>query len=129
MPWNRPQALPLPVPMNLNFALPAVNFFMADVGGGLGAFLSTWLAGAAGWTPEKVGTVLAAGSIVGAVLAGPAGALVDRVARPRLLLAIACGTIVAGTLPLLPARAFWAVLAAQVVVSAGGRWEGRASAG
>ena len=115
--------------MNPNLALPAVNFFLADVGGGLGAFLSTWLAGAAGWTPEKVGTVLAAGSIVGAVLAGPAGALVDRVAKPRLLLAVACGAIVAGTLLLLPARAFWAVLAAQVVVSAGGALGGPSSSG
>ena len=69
------------------------------------------------------------GSIAGAVLAGPAGALVDRVARPRLLLAVACGVIVAGTLLLLPARAFWLVLAARVVVSAGGALGGRASAG
>ena len=115
--------------MNPNLALPAINFFMADVGGGLGAFLSTWLAGVAGWTPEKVGTVLAAGSIAGAVLAGPAGALVDRVARPRLLLAVACGVIVAGTLLLLPARAFWLVLAAQVVVAAGGALGSPSSSG
>ncbi len=101
-------------------ALPAVNFFMADVGGGLGAFLSTWLAEAAQWNPAQIGTVIAAGSLAGALLAGPAGALVDRVARPRLLLAVACGVIVAGTLLLLPARAFWLVLLAQVIVSAGG---------
>ena len=114
--------------MNPNLALPAVNFFMADVGGGLGAFLSTWL-GSAGWTPDKVGTVLAAGSIAGAVLAGPAGALVDRVARPRLLLGIACGVIVAGTLLLLPARAFWFVLGAQLIVSAGGALGGPSISG
>ena len=30
--------------MSPSIGLPAVNFFMADVGGGLGPFLSTWLA-------------------------------------------------------------------------------------
>ncbi len=115
--------------MNPNLALPAVNFFMADVGGGLGAFLSTWLPQVAHWNPAQIGTVIAAGSLAGAVLAGPAGALVDRVARPRLLLAVACGTIVAGTLLLLPARAFWLVLLAQVVVSAGGALGGPSISG
>ncbi len=106
--------------MKANLALPAVNFFMADVGGGLGAFLSTWLAQAAHWNPAEIGTVIAAGSLAGALLAGPAGALVDRVARPRLLLAVACGIIVGGVLLLLPARAFWLVLLAQVIVAGGG---------
>lgn len=115
--------------MNPTLALPAVNFFMADVGGGLGAFLSTWLAEAADWNPAQIGTVIAAGSLAGAALAGPAGALVDRVARPRLLLAVACGVIVAGTLLLLPARAFWLVLLAQVIVSAGGALGGPSISG
>ena len=106
--------------MNPSFALPAVNFFMADVGGGLGAFLSTLLAQVAHWNPQQIGIIIAAGSLTGAVLAAPAGALVDRVARLRLLLAASCITIVAGTLLFLPARAFLLVLAAQVIVSAGG---------
>ena len=106
--------------MSPSFALPAINFFMADVGGGLGAFLSTWLAQVAHWNPQQIGFIIAAGSLTGAVLAAPAGALVDRVARLRLLLAASCITIVAGTLLFLPARAFLLVLAAQVIVSAGG---------
>ena len=110
-------------------ALPAVNFFMADVGGGLGAFLSTWLAQVAHWDSARIGTVIAAGSLAGAVLAGPAGALVDRVARPRLLLALACGVIVAGTLLFLPARAFWLVLLAQVIVAGGGALGGPSISG
>ncbi len=68
---------------------------MADVGGGLGAFLSACLAQVAHWDFAQVGTVFAAGLLAGAALAGPAGALVDRVARPLLFL---------------PARAFWLVL-------------------
>ena len=106
--------------MNAQLALPAVNFLMADVGGGLGAFLSTWLAQVRHWSPGQIGTVIAVGSLVGAVCAGPAGSLVDRLGRPRLMLGVACGMIVAGTLLLLPFEAFWVVVAAQLIVAAGG---------
>ena len=106
--------------MNAVMALPVVNFFMADVGGGLGPFLSTWLAQVVGWNPSEIGWVIALGSVSGALLAGPAGQVVDRLGVPRLLLACACGLILAGTLLMLPARAFWLVMAAQVIVSAGG---------
>lgn len=104
--------------------LPAVNFFMADVGGGIGPYLSIWLQRNAGFGAEQVGTVLTVGSIVGAALATPAGRAVDRFGRPRLMLTLACLLIVAGTLALIPARAFWAVLLAQAVVSAGGALTG-----
>ena len=106
--------------MNASYALPAVNFFMADVGGGLGPFLSTFLADVAHWNPAQIGWVVAAGSITGALLAGPAGSMVDRLGKPRLMLAGACCLILAGTLTLLPARAFWLIVMAQIVVSAGG---------
>lgn len=106
--------------MDARLALPVVNFLMADVGGGLGAFLSTWLAEVRHWTPGQIGTVIAVGSLMGALCAAPAGSVVDRLGRPRLLLGIACGMIVAGTLLLLPFQAFLVVVAAQVIVAAGG---------
>ena len=115
--------------MNANFALPAVNFFMADVGGGLGPFLSTWLAEVAKWNESQIGWVIAAGSLTGALLAGPAGSIVDRLGRPRLMLALACGAILAGTLVLLPARAFWLVMLAQITVAAGGALGGPSISG
>lgn len=106
--------------MNASYALPAVNFFMADVGGGLGPFLSTFLAEVAQWSPSQIGWVVAAGSLTGALLAGPAGSVVDRLGRPRLMMGFACGAILLGTVILLPARAFWLVMVAQMIVSAGG---------
>jgi MFS family permease len=106
--------------MNASFALPAVNFFMADVGGGLGPFLSTFLAEVVGWSPAQIGWVVAIGSVTGALAAGPAGSVVDRLGRPRMMLAVACSAILLGTLMLLPARAFWLVMLAQIIVSAGG---------
>lgn len=110
-------------------ALPAVSFFMADVGGGIGPYLSLWLQGHAGFDAERVGTVLTVGSIAGALVATPAGQVVDRLGRPRLMLGLACLLIVAGTLALIPARAFWAVALAQCVVSAGGGLAGPSVAG
>jgi MFS family permease len=106
--------------MTPSLALAAVNFFMADVGGGIGPYLSVWLQGHDGFGAERVGTVLTVGSIAGALCAAPAGRLVDWLGRPRLVLALACALIVGGTLALIPAHAFWAVALAQAVVSAGG---------
>ena len=115
--------------MDARLALPTINFLMADVGGGLGAFLSTWLAEVRHWTPGQIGTVIAAGSLMGALCAGPAGSLVDRLGRPRLMLGIACGTIVAGTLLLLPFEAFLVVVMAQLMVAAGGALGGPSLSG
>jgi MFS family permease len=106
--------------VNPALALPAVHFFMADVGGGIGPYLSVWLQGHAGFDAERVGTVLTMGSIASALVATPAGQLVDRIGHPRLMLALACVLIVAGSLALIPVHAFWAVALAQCVVSAGG---------
>ena len=100
--------------------LALINVFVGDIQGGLGPFLSTWLAEAAEWNPERVGLVTTIVGIATLILSGPFGALADYLGRPRLLLAIACGAILAGTLLLLPARGFSAVLLAQFLASAGG---------
>ncbi len=105
-------------------ALAAVSFFMADVGGGIGPYLSIWLQGHAGFDAERIGTVLAVGCVAGALGATPAGRLVDWLGRPRLLLGFGCVLIVVGSLALIPARALWAAALAQVVVSAGGALAG-----
>jgi MFS family permease len=100
--------------------LSAVNFFLADVNDGLGPFLATWLAEAAHWDPARIGLVMTIAGIAGLVCNGPAGGLVDRLDRPRLLLALAGLAVVTGTLALLVASGFAAVLASQVVVAVGG---------
>ncbi len=106
--------------------LPTVNFFMADVGGGMGPFLSTWLAQAEKWPPNKIGLVLSAGLIAGMLMATPAGALLDRVGRPRLMLAVTCLMIMGGTLAMFLVHGLWPILAAQVVVAGGGALGGPA---
>jgi MFS family permease len=99
--------------------LAALNFFLADVQGGLGPFLATWLA-AIDWNPEQIGVVMTAGALVGLAFNSPAGVLIDRTRRYRLWLALSSSAIVVGTLAMLPARGFVAVTAAQVVAALGG---------
>lgn len=100
--------------------LALINLFVGDIQGGLGPFLGTWLAQAAQWSPSQVGLVTTLVGLATLALSGPLGALVDRVGRPRLLIAAACGAILAGTLLLMGARSFPAVLAAQFVAALGG---------
>jgi len=73
-------------------ALEWTNFFLADVQAGLGPFVAAYLAGL-GWQAGAVGRALTFGGIVTVVLQTPAGWVVDRASRKRLIL-------VAGTLVL-----------------------------
>ncbi len=100
--------------------LAAINLFVGDIQGGLGPFLATWLAQAGHWSPSRVGLVMTLVGFGTLALNGPAGALVDRLGRPRLLLGLACGAILAGTLLLLVAHGFLGVLAAQFLAASGG---------
>ena len=77
-------------------AFNAVNFFLADVAGGLGPFLPAWLATALHWHPERIGFLLTAGGIAGLVCNTPGGALVDRFGRPRLMIAAGSALILLG---------------------------------
>lgn len=106
--------------MTPSIGLPVINFFMADVGGGMGPFLSTWLAEAEKWPPDEIGLVLSAGLIVGMLMATPAGALIDRFGHPRLMLFVTCLMIMGGTLAMFLVHGWWPILAAQVVVATGG---------
>ena len=100
--------------------LALINLFTGDIQGGLGPFLGAWLAESALWSPARVGLVVTLVGFGTLFLSGPFGALVDRFGRPRLLVASACGAILVGTLLLLPARGFLAVLTAQLLAAAGG---------
>ncbi|WP_158742382.1 MFS transporter [Acidisphaera sp. L21] len=106
--------------MSPSIGLPVINFFMADVGGGMGPFLSTWLSEAEKWPPDQIGLVLSAGLVAGMLMAIPAGALIDRLGRPRLMLAFTCLLIMGGTLAMFVVHGLWPILLAQVVVATGG---------
>lgn len=73
----------------MQFRLDALNFFLADVRGGLGAFVSVFLVTAAGWSPAEVGAVLTVSGLLGICLHVPAGAVIDAVHAKRALLVAA----------------------------------------
>jgi MFS family permease len=78
-------------------AFNAVNFFLADVAGGLGPFLPAWLATALHWQPERIGFLMTAGGIAGLLCNTPGGAFVDRFGRPRLMIGAGSALIMLGT--------------------------------
>lgn len=66
--------------------LDAMNFFLADVRGGLGAFVSVFLVTAAGWSAAEVGAVLTVSGLIGIAALTPVGALIDATRAKRALL-------------------------------------------
>jgi MFS family permease len=106
--------------MSPTTGLAALNLFMADVQGGLGPFLATWLAASAHWTPERVGLVITISGLAALVFNGPAGASVDRQGRPRLFVAIATLAVAVGTFGLQLVGSFAPIGTAQIISAAGG---------
>ena len=70
----------------MHYRLDAVNFFLADVRGGLGAFVSVFLLTEARWTPAEIGAVLTISGLIGISLHAPLGALIDATRAKRGLL-------------------------------------------
>ncbi len=97
--------------------LDALNFLMADVQGGLGPYLTVFLAGQR-WQPGDIGLAMAVGSISAAVCQIPAGLLVDA-ARAKRLLAAASGLLIAvACLAIAWFPHFIPVLGAQLAIGA-----------
>lgn len=99
-------------------ALDALNLFLADVQGGMGPFLGTFLRENQHWDTGRVGIALAA-SQMGTVLAQtPAGAMIDRIRWKRLGIAIAAAVVAACCVLLYVAPALVTVVAAQMAIGA-----------
>ncbi|MGY4802289.1 MFS transporter [Teichococcus aerofrigidensis] len=100
--------------------LSIVYFFTGNIQGGLGPFLATWLAQTKAWTPERIGWINTLVGLAALLLNGPAGALVDRLKLPRLLLGLACAAIFGGTALLFLADGVPGVVAAHGTATLGG---------
>jgi hypothetical protein len=57
----------------MHYRLDVLNFFLADVRGGLGAFVSVFLLTEAHWTPAQIGAVLTVSGLIGITLHTPDG--------------------------------------------------------
>ena len=70
----------------MQFKLDALNFFLADVRGGMGAFVSVFLVTAAGWSPAEIGAVLTVSGLIGIAAHVPVGAMIDAITAKRALI-------------------------------------------
>ncbi|MDR5788471.1 MULTISPECIES: MFS transporter [Caballeronia] len=106
----------------------AVSFFAADVQAGVGPFLGIYLQ-AHGWTPDRIGTVLTIGGIVGMLVTTPAGALVDATPHRRAIVAVASALSIVAAIIIWMWQGFWPVTLSQVATAIAGATMGPALAG
>ena len=100
--------------------LDALAFMMADVGGGLGPFLSVFLKAGRHWGAGDIGVAMAASAIAAAICQIPAGLLVDSLRMKRTLMAAAAVTIGLACLSIAAWPTMVMVIAAQLALGAAG---------
>jgi MFS family permease len=91
-----------------------LNFFLADIQTGFGAFVAFYLADL-GWDKSQVGLALSAGTVAGLIAHLPGGAMVDWVPWKRGLAAIGIITIAASALIFAFAPTFVLVFIAEIL--------------
>ena len=68
---------------NVERALDALNFFLADVRDGLGPYLAIYLLTEQKWDEASIGIVMSVAALAGIIAQTPAGALIDRSTAKR----------------------------------------------
>ena len=119
-PTGRPSRTEAPPGRRAPKAFDAVNFFLADVSGGLGPFLPAWLATALHWEPERIGFLMTFGGVAGLLCNTPGGALVDRFGRPPLMIGLGSALILVGTVTLALGGGLAAVVVGLLLTAMGG---------
>jgi predicted MFS family arabinose efflux permease len=109
-------------------ALDALNFFQADVQGGVGPFLVTYLAASLRWAPDRIGLVMFASGILGLCAHAPCGALVDQLKPKRLIVATAAALIALACIAIVQVPSFAVILAGQSFIALAGACFGPAIA-
>ncbi len=99
-------------------ALDALNFFLADVRGGLGPYLAVYLLTVRNWNEAEIGLVMSISAIAGILTETPAGALTDAIRAKRAIVVVAALVVTAGSLVLPWLSGFFAIAFSQAAVSA-----------
>lgn len=73
-----------------NRAMDLTSFFLADIKGGLGPYLSIFLMTEHNISPSSIGLILSVAGFASLTCQPLAGAFVDRTGRPREVIALAC---------------------------------------
>src|SRR6476660_5854523 len=96
-----------------NLALDALNFFLADVRGGLGPYLAVYLLTVRNWNEAQIGIVMSIGAIAGILTETPSGALIDAVRSKRAAVVTAALVVTLSSLVLPLLTTFPAVALSQ----------------
>jgi len=102
------------------FALSSLNFFLADVQGGVGPFLVIFLTSLLHWEPGRIGFVMGISGVVGVLAQIPAGAVIDQLRPKRLIVATAAGLIALGSIGIALFPTFGVVVAGQSFIGVAG---------
>ena len=98
-------------------ALDWVNFLLADVRGGLGAYVIVYLVTRAHWSQATVGAVLTVSGLTGIMLHPSVGALIDNIRAKRALLIVATLVLSVCGLAVVRAPTLPVVLAADIAMA------------
>jgi MFS family permease len=97
-----------------------LNFFLADVKGGLGPYLGIFLLTQQHWNQAAIGIVATVAGIVGLVIHAPAGAFIDATHWKRGLVVAGVGVLTTSARAIAMAPNFWVVLTAQTMMEVAG---------
>lgn len=114
-------APPATVPSRLSLrALDALAFFAPDIQGGVGPFLTVFMASTLAWDPQRIGTVMFTSALMGLLVQAPAGALIDRVRHKPRWIAGAVALIALCLVIMANWPSYGMILAGQSVIGAAG---------
>ena len=105
---------------NVERALDALNFFLADVRDGLGPYLAIYLLTEQKWDEASIGIVMSVAALAGIIAQTPAGALIDRSTAKRALTVTAAVLVTLSCLLLPLIQRFELVAATQAIAAAAG---------
>jgi MFS family permease len=105
---------------NVERALDALNFFLADVRDGLGPYLAIYLLTEQKWDEASIGIVMSVAAIAGIIAQTPAGALIDRSTAKRALMVTAAILVTLSCIALPLIHRFELVAATQAIAAAAG---------
>ena len=97
-----------------------LNFFLADVRGGLGAYVGVFLLTQAHWNQATIGAVLTVSGLIGITLHAPIGALIDATHHKRGLIIAGTCALAASALAIAWAPTFPVVLTADILMAVAG---------
>jgi MFS family permease len=95
--------------------LDALNFFLADVRGGLGPYLAVYLLAERNWDEASIGIVMSIATAAEILTQTPAGALVDFIRAKRALMVVAALAVTGASLALPWLSSFWTVATSQAI--------------